>query len=269
MGLTLFCTAGVTYLLSVLFHLITLYKKKDYFYRLAIGLLTVGFVLQLGSFAYKWASQYEVILSHFFDTLFFASLVLIGAYLFVSIRYRLVVLGMFVIPAALMLMYFTKVMPIEMNFTQHFRGGWLWLHVSMAIIGQMLLGIASIVALFYVIQERRLKNRSFSNRIALPALEVLDKVHFRALISGFSALSVGILIGAVWASQIWGQEWLWESKQLWTFLGWLIYGLILQGRMMTGLRGRRAAIYSLIGILLILFNLFGVTFLFPGKHGFI
>jgi len=149
-----------------------------------------------------------------------------------------------------------------------FRSHWVVLHVGFTIVGQSLLGISSLVSFLYLIQESQLKRKKQGAGL-IPPLEVLDELHYRTLIFGFAALSIGVLVGSFWAANVWKGFWLIEPKQLFTFGGWLGYALILQGRAVTGLRGRRAAWYSLIAFLLLVFNFFGVSILFPGRHGFL
>ena len=270
MGLFLFCSAAVSYLCSAFFHFLYLFTKKDRTIYLALGILVVGFALHIGSFGHRWVYHEEILFSNFFESLFFASLILIAIYLLTALRYRFAVLGAWVVPVTVILMYFSKVVDLQ-NFSvpASLHSHWRWIHVGMAILGQALLGVASFISFLYSIQQSRLKKRALDAFSALPALEILDLLHFRTLLSGFAALSIGIVTGALWAAQIWETSWLWEPKQLWTFSGWLMYALLLQGRIGSGLRGRKAAWYALIGFVLLLFNFFGVTFLFPGRHGFL
>ncbi len=131
------------------------------------------------------------------------------------------------------------------------------IHIGMAVLGQSLLGISSGVSLIYLIQENRLKKKLRISSF-FPSLEALEVIHFRILVVGFLALTFGILTGTFWANQIWKESWFWESKQIWTFAGWLMYAVVLQRRFLTGLRGRRAAWYSIVAFGILLFNFFGL-----------
>jgi ABC-type transport system involved in cytochrome c biogenesis permease subunit len=40
---------------------------------------------------------------------------------------------------------------------------------------------------------------------------------------GFSLLSIGMILGAVWAKIAWGDYWSWDAKETWALLTWLFY----------------------------------------------
>ncbi|HBQ20414.1 MAG: hypothetical protein A2Z91_05130 [Deltaproteobacteria bacterium GWA2_38_16] len=130
---------------------------------------------------------------------------------------------------------------------------WLDIHIGLSILGEAFLAVALIVGLIYGIQEKRLKNKIIEFKNALPALEALDKAQYQLLWIGFISLTLGLILGSIWAFHAWGEKWFLEPRELWLFSGWLIYLLILIARRLTGFRGRRAAWYSLVGLLLVLF----------------
>jgi len=141
----------------------------------------------------------------------------------------------------------------------------LYFHIGFSILGQVFLGIASILTFLHLFQERRLKNKKPLAGF-LPPLEALDRTHYRLLVLGFSAFSIGIFIGSFWSQRIWTDTWLFEPKQLFSWAGWLFYALFLRARVVSGIRGRKAAYFGLVGIILLLFISFGVSFFFPGQH---
>ncbi len=40
---------------------------------------------------------------------------------------------------------------------------------------------------------------------------------------GFPLLTLGLLLGSVWARQAWGRWWGWDPKELWSLATWLVY----------------------------------------------
>ena len=44
---------------------------------------------------------------------------------------------------------------------------------------------------------------------------------------GFALLSLGMLMGAVWAKIAWGDYWTWDAKETWALLTWLFYMLCI------------------------------------------
>ena len=51
-----------------------------------------------------------------------------------------------------------------------------------------------------------------------------------AAVIGITAFSLGLIVGAIWANQVWGRFWIWEAKQTWAFLTWLVYAMYLRLR---------------------------------------
>ncbi|OGQ16811.1 MAG: hypothetical protein A3B70_00260 [Deltaproteobacteria bacterium RIFCSPHIGHO2_02_FULL_40_11] len=143
--------------------------------------------------------------------------------------------------------------------------GWLNIHILFSVAGLLFLTLASIVSLLYLFQEHQIKHRKLLwNR--LPSLEKLDKKHTHILSLGFLFFTIGVGVGWFVIPQNW--QLTWRPEQLWTGSGWGIYALILFFRLKTGLRGRKAALYSLVGFSFVLFFwMVGVSIIFPGKHG--
>ena len=103
---------------------------------------------------------------------------------------------------------------------------------------------------------------------ALPSLEVLDDVMYRAIAVGFAFFTVATILGALWAAEAWGTYWQWDPKETWALIVWLNYAAWLHLRMMKGLRGQVAAYWSLIGLLITGFAFLGVNMFLSGLHSY-
>jgi len=103
---------------------------------------------------------------------------------------------------------------------------------------------------------------------ALPALDVLDDVMYRAIAVGFAFFTVATILGALWAAEAWGTYWQWDPKETWALIVWLNYAAWLHLRMMKGLRGQVAAYWSLIGLLITGFAFLGVNMFLSGLHSY-
>lgn len=96
----------------------------------------------------------------------------------------------------------------------------------------------------------------------------LEKLAFQAIQVGFFSLTVGAVLGAVWADSAWGRYWGWDPKEIWALVSWCVYGAYLCGRTVGWCRGPRAAYASLIGFCAILFTFLGVNFVLTGLHSY-
>jgi hypothetical protein len=92
------------------------------------------------------------------------------------------------------------------------------------------------------------------------AYEVLE---YRLLSIGWILLSMALFAGSVWFYLAYGTYWLWTSKELWISITWLYVGLYLHARLMTGLKGRPAAVMGVLAFAVAMFTYFGVGTVIP------
>ncbi|NYT45398.1 c-type cytochrome biogenesis protein CcsB [Pollutimonas thiosulfatoxidans] len=103
---------------------------------------------------------------------------------------------------------------------------------------------------------------------ALPSLEILDDIMYRAIAVGFAFFTVATILGALWAADAWGTYWQWDPKETWALIVWLNYAAWLHMRLMKGLRGTMAAYWALAGLLVTSFAFLGVNMFLSGLHSY-
>ncbi len=103
---------------------------------------------------------------------------------------------------------------------------------------------------------------------ALPPLEVLDDIMYRAIAIGFAFFTVATILGALWAADAWGAYWQWDPKETWALIVWLNYAAWLHMRLIKGLRGTMAAYWALTGLLITGFAFLGVNMFLSGLHSY-
>lgn len=122
----------------------------------------------------------------------------------------------------------------------------LRVHIGLAFVGFTAFAFASAMSLVYLLQAALLKRKSPSPlRRRLPPLDVLDRLSLRGIIVGFPFYTAALLLGSVHAVQVNGAI---KSAYVFAGLSWLIYGGVLQARLIAGWRGRRAAVLTLLGL---------------------
>lgn len=98
--------------------------------------------------------------------------------------------------------------------------------------------------------------------------DTLKKLIHGSITFGFPFLTMGILSGAVWANEAWGNYWSWDPKETWSLITWLIYAIYLHIRYKGGWQGTQMSWLSVIGFLSVLFTYFGVNYLLSGLHSY-
>ncbi|MBN2497463.1 MAG: cytochrome c biogenesis protein CcsA [Deltaproteobacteria bacterium] len=94
---------------------------------------------------------------------------------------------------------------------------------------------------------------------ALPALESLDRLVYRAVKVGFPLMTLAIVTGAVWAQYAWGRYWGWDPKETWSLVAWIVYAVYLHARLVHGWKGRRAVLVAIAGFAVVVFTFLGVN----------
>ncbi len=140
-------------------------------------------------------------------------------------------------------------------------GTWVQLHIIVSVATYGLVTIAAVAALAATVQERALKTKQpsrFARR--LPSLSDCDGIVMRLLVMGEVVLALGLLSGlALQLNEGDGQLTL-NHKTLLTVTAFVVIGGLLLAHFKSGLRGRKAAQYVLLGYLLLTLGYPGVKF---------
>lgn len=98
---------------------------------------------------------------------------------------------------------------------------------------------------------------------------MLDEIQYRAIAIAFPIFTLGGLIFAmIWAEQAWGRYWGWDPKEVWALITWLFYSAYLHLRLRKGWHGSKSAWLSVIGFVIIMFNLVFVNLVIAGFHSY-
>jgi len=256
------------YLLSSAGYSIFLFAQKEALHKLAYALMMVGFIVHSGLIGYQFVRLGYIPVQNLHQTLSFAAWSLVGVYLFLKHKYRLNILGIYAGPLSSITMIAALCVPdVSIVATELFKSLWLVIHIVIIFVAEASLALACGTGILYLIQENAIKtksNRFFLKR--LPSLELLDRSGYAFVSTGFTLLTIGLITGFIYAQLVWGKFWSWDNKEIWSGITWLIYAAVLHGRLVSGWRGRRAAIMAIIGFAALLFTFFGVNFLLEGHH---
>jgi ABC-type uncharacterized transport system permease subunit len=183
-------------------------------------------------------------------------LLLALAFLAVYWRYKTVSLGVFLLPVCFLLGLVPAFHPGQENTASPMvHTGWIFLHVALLLAAYAALLLSLLASLLYLIQERRLKQKSptlpWLPTLETP-LEVLDQIALKALLSGSPCMTAGLLIGSLIAQATVGASYFRDPKILLAFAMWLVYIGMIHIRRIAGLRGRRAVYLSSFVFFLVL-----------------
>jgi len=270
MHIVFFRLTLILYLIATAGFLFFIIKKNKKVGFWSHRILLAGFVLNSIYLALGYYQLGAVPALNFKGALSFFSWTIIGAYIIFQLRFRIMVLGSFVVPFSTFLMIISSTIPISpITVRPIFKGFWLPLHVATALLGDAIFAIAFIAGVMYLIQEHQIKSKrlgAFYSR--LPSLNSLDSINYQAINYGFLLLTIGMITGSIVAQGSHGSYWLWDPKEVWSLITWLCYAALLHQRMAVGWRGRRSALMSIGCFFILVFTFIGVNFLMEGYHSF-
>ena len=259
------------YLVSSLGYIASLWSKKILVARASTWVLFSAFLLQASSFVLRGLKTGYSPVINLHDSLSFFAWAMAGIYLAFQLKTTTRVLGAFVSPVAFLLMTVSSIgLGGEVHVPEILKGSLVPVHVTLSLLGEALFAVACFAGALYLIQDHFIKHKRVNSLSrVLPPLKDLDRINHLTLLWGFPLLTLGVIVGAIWARTAWGSHWNWDPKQVWTATAWLFYAALLHQRLAIGWSGRKAALLSIAAFIFLLFAFIGVGLLFPTVHRFL
>ncbi len=152
------------------------------------------------------------------------------------------------------------------------------LHVWSLLFAYASFALACVIGITYVLLFKEIKAKSlgfFYTR--LPSLQVLDRMNQRAIVIGWAFLTVGMIVGVVWAAQ--AQAYappdprvqamsVHDPKIFVALVCWIVYSFELFAARQIGWGGRRAAYLSAFGFAIVLLNFVPISYFLTKSHNF-
>jgi len=151
---------------------------------------------------------------------------------------------------------------------------WLIIHVSIAVLSSALFTLTFSMSVLQLIQSRREGQLALGREDKLSFMRLvpnalsLENFSYRINTIAFVGWTFTLMFGAIWAEKAWGRFWGWDTKEVWTFVIWVVYAGYLHARATRGWTGTRAAWLSIVGYLCVVFNFTIVNQYFNGLHSY-
>lgn len=132
-------------------------------------------------------------------------------------------------------------------------------HILISMFAYGLLTAGAIVAVFALIQDRRLRAGKLSpvNQLFAP-LETTERMLFGVTAAGFAGLTLSVVSGFAFVEDLFAQHL--AHKTVLSLLALLLFGILLAGRFFAGWRGKRAVYLYLWGFTILCLAYFGSRF---------
>jgi cytochrome c-type biogenesis protein CcsB len=244
--------------------------------RVAVALTILGALIHaagvvtraLGAGRVPWGNMYEFLTTGAF--------VAVAVFLLVLIRRDLRFLGTFVVGLAIIMLVAASVAywtPVG-HLVPALQSYWLIIHVSIAVLSSALFTLTFAMSALQLVQSHRQKTVAAGGADKLgfmrlvPSALSLENLSYRINAIAFIGWTFTLMFGAIWAEKAWGRFWGWDTKEVWTFVIWVVYAGYLHARATRGWTGTRAAWLSIVGYLCVIFNFTIVNQFFNGLHSY-
>lgn len=225
-----------------------------------------------------WSNMYEFALT--------GTMLIVMVYLLSLLRYDLRFLGALITGLVVLLLggaalaFYVEITPLM----DPLKSVWLVIHVFVASLATALFALAFGLSVLQLMQARRERKTAVLVDAApeivasartgprflstLPSSDSLESVAYRFAILGFIFWTFTLIAGSIWANDSWGRYWGFDTKEVWTFVIWVLYAGYIHARATRGWRGSRSAWLSIIGFSAVLFNFTIVNLFFKGLHAY-
>jgi ABC-type transport system involved in cytochrome c biogenesis permease subunit len=226
-------------------------RQKEPFFRTALGAFGLGGLFHLVSIVELGMLEHQFPITDIYQRLSLCAFLITVSFLFAYWKYRTASLSVFIFPLVFVI---ALVAALGNNATvwssEALRNTWLIAHIVFILLGYAALLFTAVAAVLYLFQEQRLKKKKLGDGAGfrLPPLGVLDDLVSSSLGLGFVFITIGIIIGTVWASVEFGMKWIRDPRIGISFITWGIYLVLVFFRTSAGWRGRKAAVLAIAAL---------------------
>ena len=125
------------------------------------------------------------------------------------------------------------------------QSAWFMPHVAVYMFSYALLGVATLMAIYYLVRK--------DDKVLLVINNLLS--------GGLALFTVGMLTGALWAKQAWGEYWSWDAKEAWAAATWFIYLGAIHLRLLRPRAVNSFCVLLVVGFLSLQMCWYGVNYL--------
>ncbi|MDF1477951.1 c-type cytochrome biogenesis protein CcsB [Leifsonia sp. H3M29-4] len=242
--------------------------KSPRYLRAAFALTILAWALHVAAAVLRGVAGGRVPWANMFEFSLTATAIIVGVFLAVQLWQDLRFLGAFVIGFTIVALgvatvnFYVDVVPLP----PALQSAWLVIHVFVASLATGFLALGAALSIVQLVKSRRAGSPRALK--ALPDADKLEQTAYRLIVVGFVFWTFTLIAGSIWAERAWGRYWGWDTKEVWTFIVWVIYAGYIHARATRGWRGARSAWLAIIGFAALVFNFTIVNLFFKGLHAY-
>ncbi|MDE4085329.1 c-type cytochrome biogenesis protein CcsB [Planococcus maritimus] len=153
----------IVFLIAIIPFGVAVKSKKQLAVKIAMGLTVVGFAAQLGYFILRWVAAGHAPVSNLNEFLTFFGIMLIGSFLGFFYIYRQPVMGLFLLPVAILIIAYASMFANEVSpLIPALQSHWLTIHVITVATASAVLSVSFVTGLIYLLKKVDTTNKSKS-----------------------------------------------------------------------------------------------------------
>lgn len=153
------------------------------------------------------------------------------------------------------------------NLVPVLKSYWLSIHVAVITSSYALFAMVMMMALVNMVLYLVASPSSFKQIVE--KTEQMSAMLQSIMIIGLYLMTIGTILGAIWANESWGRYWGWDPKESWALISILIYAFVGHIRLIPSLKNEfwtnMAAFWAFSSILM---TFFGVNYFLTGMHSY-
>ncbi len=251
-------------------------RTRPVWARIGTSLTWLAFLFHVAATVTRGIEAERVPWSNMYEFSMTGTMLIVAVYLGVLFRYDLRFLGSFMTGLVVLLLGGSTLFWVEVTpLSDPLKSVWLVIHVFVASLATALFALAFALSVLQLLQARRERKAAAAEAGAktgpgflriLPGADNLESLAYRFAIIGFIFWTFTLIAGSIWANDAWGRYWGFDTKEVWTFVIWVLYAGYIHARATRGWRGTRSAWLSIIGFAAVMFNFTIVNMFFKGLH---
>jgi cytochrome c-type biogenesis protein CcsB len=259
---------GFILIIALVAKIITPNMSIKWLFRIAFAVLSIAFLMHTIGLGARWYIAGRAPWSNGFESMtYVAWACLLSGFLFTRKSKFALAATSILAGLTLFVAHLSWMNPEITNLVPVLKSYWLTIHVAIITGSYGFLALAAILGMISLLLMI-LKNKKNETRIDTTVVE-LSRISEMTMIIGLYSLTIGTILGGIWANESWGRYWGWDPKETWALVSVLVYSFVLHMRYIPGLKSififNLASVWAYSSIIM---TYFGVNYYLAGLHSY-
>ena len=259
---------GFILIIALVAKIITPTMSIKWLFRIAFIILSIAFLMHTIGLGARWYIAGRAPWSNGFESMtYVAWACLLSGFLFTRKSKFALAATSILAGLTLFVAHLSWMNPEITNLVPVLKSYWLTIHVAIITGSYGFLALAAILGMISLLLIV-LKNKKNELRIDTTVIE-LSRISEMTMIIGLYSLTIGTILGGIWANESWGRYWGWDPKETWALVSVLVYSFVLHMRYIPGLKS--IFTFNLVSVWAyssIIMTYFGVNYYLAGLHSY-